>query len=112
MPRVRTPCFEEFMNTLEKLLRESVDGLRHDEKARLTLDVGDCAELLQEIDRLRAESAGVREACARICDERAKSAAEGIDDLDDVGPEVYARLRTRSDEAEDCAAAIRAMGAP
>lgn len=78
-------------------------------------DTADCAELLQEIDRMRAEAAGTREACARICDERAKIAAEASHDPSDdpwSQVQVAERLEAKLDEAESCAAAIRAGGKP
>lgn len=73
------------------------------------LSTDDCAELLQEFDRLRAESAETREACARICDERNENA---LDQLEECSSEMFNRLVARADEAEDCAAAIRAGGKP
>lgn len=70
-----------------------------DSYAGCALTIGDCAELLQEIDRLRGEASGAREARARICDERAVMFSGD-------------HFPIRTEEATNCAAAIRAWGQP
>jgi N6-adenosine-specific RNA methylase IME4 len=136
VPRMRAPRCEKSMTAIERL-REIV-AQNASPSTRFALSSGDCAELLHEIDRLRgraetAEDAAAgrwaaeqnrltseidqrcsetREACARVCDERAKSAGDGFDPFDDIPPGAWERLRASADEAEACAAAIRAMGAP
>lgn len=96
------------MTAIEKL-RAIVCATEGNYEQAHGLSVGDCADLLQEIDQLRAEA---REACARICDERARNAAEEFDPFDEHDSLDYAKRSARSDEAESCAAAIRAMVAP
>lgn len=58
-----------------------------------------CRDALLEANRRRRAA---REACARICDERAKINAKDLNYLDGI----------RGEEAEACAAAIRAGGKP
>lgn len=77
--------------------------------------VKECAELLDEIGRTRAET---REACARVCDGREKIAekerkdALGLLVLGEARARMFERFEARSDEAEACAAAIREMEKP
>ena len=70
-----------------------------------------CSPCLEEIgDHLRSET---REACAQICDERARNASDAHSDISGDDKEyVLDKLSTRFDEASDCAFAIRAGGKP
>lgn len=98
------------MNAIEKL-RAIVDTIKNLRvvmpdvanrgipSGRFALTAAAFCELLQEIDRMRSESAGVREACARICDERAVMFSSD-------------HFLIRTEEATNCAAAIRAGGKP
>lgn len=74
---------------------------------------GDYTEQLREIDRMRAEAIGMLEACARVCDVRARIAEEtGLCNPDGFQLQRLARLEAYRDEAKACAAAIRAMEKP
>lgn len=128
------------MSTIKRL-REIVSR-NASPSARFVLSAGECAELLREADgmreeigRLRANVESEREACARVCDEKARRAldaasklylddncsrrrwarsSEAASDCDyDDDLDQRRRIIAESLGAEECAAAIRARrGSP
>lgn len=77
-------------------------------------------KLLCRLQKLETQIDEIQEDCAQICDERARISDNRAKDikggrallLGDDRTNALCQLDARSDEAEDCAAAIRAMEEP
>jgi hypothetical protein len=97
------------MNGIDMLsakLRKVASG----ERGCAKLDTADCRELLQELDRLRADVSEIREACAKICDVVEMSHIDAYDPESNIYLGYSPSERAAADCAAQCAVAIRAMG--